>query len=56
MKAQVSKVYSHDDKFRLVVMCESNKKGYEFINEREAYKARARVIKRLKKDGFTVYL
>lgn len=56
MNVQVSTVFSHGDKFRLTAKCNDKQKGYEFAEKREAVKARARLIKRLKSDGFKVYL
>ncbi len=56
MMAQVSNVYPQADKFRLIVSVDEKRKGFEFKNKVEAVKARARAIKRLKRDGLTVYL
>jgi len=56
LNAKISKIFPFEDKLRFVVECGKKVKGYEFTLQREARKAKARLIKRLKKDGFKVYL
>ena len=55
MLAQLSKVYEQDKKFRFFAKTTETAKGYIYEQKREAVKARARLLKRLKRDGFKVY-
>lgn len=52
--ATVSRVYPHEGKHRFYAGCGDNAKGYEYEVKKEAVKARARLIKRLKVDNFKV--
>lgn len=56
MNAKISKIFPFEDKLRFFVECGEKAKGYEFTVIKEARKAKARLIRRLKKDGFKVYL
>ena len=56
MNAKISKIFPHEGNQRFFVECGKNTKGYEFSIFKEARKAKARLVKRLKKDGFKVYL
>ena len=56
MIAKVSKLVPFGDKLRMIVECGKKSKGFEFTDRKEAVKAKARLIKRLKKDGFKVLL
>lgn len=54
MEAEVSKVYAHDNHYRLFVLFQGNSKGWEFPDKKEAVKARAKLVKQLKVDGIKV--
>lgn len=55
MIAQVSKVYTLDNKFRFFAILDENSKGYEFDDIKSANKARAKFIRLLKSEGVKIY-
>lgn len=56
MYANVSPVFEYDNEYAFMAKCGSNRKNYKSPEKKIAKQNRAKLIKRLKKDGFTVYL
>ena len=54
MIAAISNAYPTQAGYKVDIMCQGDAKGYEFASKKDATRQRAKAIKGLKRDGFSV--